>query len=292
MSDEYYYDDDDYMAGGDYEDGGMDAGFKESDFIPLDDLVYAPLHALAKSNQQLRAQVVDAIRSMGTLRQNGAEETIRLNNINIAYDQVRPEGDEGYSVDNLQMQVPLLSIVPITNLNVEKAEIDFSTEVKAEKGEDGKCAVTARICSPEQRESDFLPRVSYKMKLRSIPATEGVLRLTDLLSANQIAKKTDTTPVAVDGNLGSEEQKNTWQEVTRLKAKIKKLKQLYQKISDMIAEQERMQQISMDAFEEVTWEFDKDKYLMAQSNIANRIMEYQEKIMNREIEFGLEKDYE
>ena len=68
MSDEYYYDDDDYMAGGDYEDGGMDAGFKESDFIPLDDLVYAPLHALAKSNQQLRAQVVDAIRSMGTLR--------------------------------------------------------------------------------------------------------------------------------------------------------------------------------------------------------------------------------
>lgn len=292
MSDEYYYDDDDYMAGGDYEDDGLDAGFKESDFIPLDDLVYAPLHALAKSNQQLRAQVVDAIRSMGTLRQNGAEEIIRLNNINIAYDQVRPEGDEGYSVDNLRMQVPLLSIVPITNLNVETAEIDFSTEVKAEKGEDGKCAVTARICSPEQRESDFLPRVSYKMKIRSIPATEGVLRLTDFLSANQIAKKTDTTPVAVDGNLGSEEQKNTWQEVTRLKAKIKKLKQLYQKISDMIAEQERMQQISMDAFEEVTWEFDRDKYLMAQSNIANRIMEYQEKIMNREIEFGLEKDYE
>lgn len=292
MSDEYYYDEEDYLAGGDYEDDGSGAGFKESDFIPLDDLVYAPLHALARSNQQLRAQVVDAIKSMGTLRQNGAEETVRLNNINIAYEQVRPEGDEGYSVDNLQMQVPLLSIVPITNLNVEKAEIDFSTEVKAEKGEEGKCAITARICSPEQRESDFLPRVSYKMKIRSIPATEGILRLTDLLSSNQIAKKTDTTPVAVDGNLGSEEQKNTWQEVTKLKAKIKKLKQLYQKISDMIAEQERMQQISMDAFEEVTWEFDKDKYLMAQSNIANRIMAYQEKIMNREIEFGLEKDYE
>lgn len=292
MSDEYYYDEEDYLAGGDYDDDGSGAGFKESDFIPLDDLVYAPLHALARSNQQLRAQVVDAIKSMGTLRQNGAEETVRLNNINIAYEQVRPEGDEGYSVDNLQMQVPLLSIVPITNLNVEKAEIDFSTEVKAEKGEEGKCAITARICSPEQRESDFLPRVSYKMKIRSIPATEGILRLTDLLSSNQIAKKTDTTPVAVDGNLGSEEQKNTWQEVTKLKAKIKKLKQLYQKISDMIAEQERMQQISMDAFEEVTWEFDKDKYLMAQSNIANRIMAYQEKIMNREIEFGLEKDYE
>lgn len=292
MSEDYYFDEEDYMAGGDYDNDGSGAGFKESDFIPLDDLVYAPLHALAKSNQQLRAQVVDAIKSMGTLRQNGTEESVRLNNINIAYEQVRPEGNDGYSVDNLQMQVPLLSIVPITNLNVEKAEIDFSTEVKAEKDDEGKCSITARICSPEQRESDFLPRVTYKMKIRSLPATEGVMRLTDLLSTNQIAKKTDTTPVAVDGNLGNEVQKSTWQEVSRLKAKIKKLKQLYQKISDMMEEQERMEQISRDTFDEVTREFDKDKYLMAQSNIANRIMEYQEQIMNREIEFGLERDYE
>ena len=272
--------------------GSGQEGYKDSDFIPLDDLVYAPLHALAKSNQQLRAQVVDAIKSMGTIRQNGQEETVRLNNINIAYEQVRPEGEEGYSVDNLQMQVPLLSIVPITNLNVEKAEIDFSTEVMAEKGEEGECKITARICSPEQRESDFLPRVNYRMRISSLPATEGIMRLTDMFSSNQIAKKTDTTPVAVDGNLGTEEQKDTWQQVSKMKAKIKKLKQLYQKISDMITEQERMQQISYDAYEEVTREFDKDKYLMAQSNIANRIMEYQEKIMNKEIEAGLDKDYE
>lgn len=272
--------------------GGKAVGFKDSDFIPLDDLVYAPLHALAQSNQQLRAQVVEAIKSMGTLLQNGTEETVCLNNINIAYEQVRPEGEDGYSVDNLQMQVPLLSIIPITNLNVEKAEIDFSTEVKAEKNEKGNCSITARICSPEQRQSDFLPRVSYKMKIASLPATEGIMRLADLLSSNQIAKKTDTTPVAVDGNLGSDAQKQIRQEISKIKAKIQKLKQLYQKISDMITEQERVEQISRETFEENTREFDRDKYLMAQSHIANRIMEYQEKIMNREIELGLEKDYE
>lgn len=283
-----------HNAGGEHDGnaGTAGAGYKDSDFIPLDDLVFAPLHALAKSNQLLREQVVEAIKSMGTSRQNGTEESIHLNNINVAYEQVRPEGDEGYSVDNLQMQVPLLSIVPLTNLNVEKAEIDFSTEVKVEKGEEGQCAINARICSPEQRESDFLPRVSYKMEIKSLPATEGIMRLTDMLSSNQIAKKTDSTPVAVDGNLGSDEQKERLQEVSKLKEKIKRLKQLYQRITDLITEQERMQQISRDAFEDVTREFDKDKYLMAQSNIANRIMEYQEKVMNREIEFGLDKDYE
>lgn len=267
-------------------------GYRDSDFILLDDLVYAPLHALAKSNQQLRAQVVEAIKSMGVSRLNGQEETIQLKNLNIAYEQVRSEAAEGYSVDNLQMQIPLLSIVPLANLNVEGAEIDFSTEVQVVTEQEGECRINARICSPEQRDSDFLPRVSYKMQVKSIPATEGIMRLTDLLSTNQIAKQLDTTPVAIDGNLGSDDQKNIWQDVSRMKSKVKKLKQLYQKISDMIEEQEKLRQISKDAFEEETYDFDKDKYLMAQSNITNRIMAYQEKIMNREIEFGLEKDYE
>jgi hypothetical protein len=82
------------------------------------------------------------------------------------------------------------------------------------------------------------------------------------------------------------------QDVSKLKGKIKKLKQLYQKISDMISEQENMMELSQAGFEEDTREFDKDKYLMAQSNIANRIMDYQEQIMNKEIEYGLNKDYE
>lgn len=265
----------------------------DNDFILLDDLVYAPLHALAKSNRQLRAEVVEAIRSMGIAKQNGQEEVIHLDNLNIAYDQIRPEGEDGYSVDNLQVQVPLMSIVPITNLSVDKAEIDFSTEIKTVNNEEtGEAKINARICSPSQRESDFLPKVSYKLQVSSIPATEGVLRLTDALSANQVAKKIDTTPVAIDGDMGSADQKNTVQRVKQLKTKIGKLKQLHQKISDMIAEQERLYQISKDSFEEDTYEFDKDKYMMAQSNIINRIMEYEEEIMNLEISYGLDKDYE
>lgn len=267
-------------------------GVMDNDFILLDDLVFAPLHALAKSNQQLREHIVEVIRSMGTSKQNGQEEIIHLNNINIAYDQVRAEAEEGYSVDNLQLQVPLLSIVPMTNLNVEKAEIDFSTEVKAVMNQEtGEAKINARICSPSQRDSDFLPKVSYKLQVSSIPATEGIMRLTDSLSTNQVTKKLDTTPVVDNGDLGSEEQKALIQETKRLRVKIGKLKQLHQKIADMIAEQERLHQISMDAFEEDTYDFDKERYLMAQSNIINRIMEYQEQIINKEILYGLENDY-
>lgn len=290
--DRYYYDEYDDYDEVEYGGDDVQANLKTNEFIPLDDLVYAPLHALAKSSQQLRAYVVDAIKGMGTLKHTGQEETIQLNNINIAYEQIRQEGDEGYSVDNLQMQVPLLSIVPITSLNIEKAGIDFCTEVRAEKEAGSDCVVMARICAPEPRESDNLPRVSYQLKINSMPATEGIMRLADMLSTNHIAKKTDTTPVAIDGNLGGEEHKNTWQEVSKLKDRVKKLQRLYQKIADMIAEQEKLQEISRDAFSGETPDFNKDKYLAVQAQVASQIMEYREQIMDREIGFELEGDYE
>lgn len=275
------------------ESTGQSKEVMDNDFILLDDLVYAPLHALAQSNHRLKAEIVEAIRGLGTSKQNGQEEVIHLNNINIAYDQVRPEGEEGYSVDNLQVQVPLLSIIPVNNLGVDKAIISFATEVKAvNNAETGVTKINARICSPSQRDSDFLPRVAYKLQISSIPATEGILRLTDALSTNQVAKKTDTTPVVLSGDLGSEEQKKILKKNKMLRAKVNKLRQLYQRISDMMAEQERLQQISKDAFEEDTYEFDRDKYLMAQSSIINRIMEYEEQIVDKEILYGLERDYE
>lgn len=268
------------------------AGIMDSEFIALDALVYAPLHALAESNRLLRAQIVEAIRSMGTQRYNGSEEITHLDNINIAYDQIRQDGEDGYSVDNLQVQVPLLSIVPVANLNVDKAEIDFSTEVKAEINSETKDPqITARICAPSQRESDFLPKVSYKLSVVSVPATEGIMRLGDTLSANQVAKRIDNTPIVLNGDLGNEEQKAIMQETKQLRAKVSKLEQLHRKIAAMIDEQERLHQMSKDAFEEDTHEFDKDKYLMAQSAIVNRIMECKEQIIDREILYGLERDY-
>ena len=266
---------------------GGDPNIMDNDFMQLDELVYAPLHALAESNQRLRAHVVDSVRSMGSVKQNGQEEIIHLDNINIAYDQVRQEGDEGYSVDNLQLQIPLLSVVPVTNLTVKKAEIDFAVEVRTDTDKDGKVKINGRICSPEQRESNFLPRVSYHMEIKSIPATEGIMRLTDLLSSSQMAKQLDTTPVAMDGSLGSEQQKDTWLKISQLRTDIKKWRQLYRKVTDTLEEQERLYQISNEAYPEETYRFDRNKYLKAQSDITNRIMEAQEQIMTLEIENGL-----
>lgn len=261
----------------------------DSDFISLDDLVYAPLHALAESNLRLTEHVVDAIKSMGSIQQDGQEEIIHLDNMNLAYEQVRQEGD-GYSIDDLQLQVPLLSIVPITNLNVEKAQIEFATEVHSHIDKEGNVKINGRICSPEPRDSDFLPRVSYHMEIKSTPATEGVMRITDLLNSNQLAKQIDTTPITPDGNTGSEEQKAVRQKIAKLQGEIKRLKALYEKIRDTITEQEKLYEICKDNKENALYQVDKTKYIDKQMEIARKIMRAQEEIITLEIAGELERE--
>lgn len=268
-----------------------DAEYQDSRFIRLEELVYAPLHALVKSNQKLRAEVLETVRSMATVRQQGQEEVVQLNHMNIAYDQIRKEEEDNCRVDKLQMQLPLLSLVPLTGLSIEKADIRFAAEVFVD-GEQEENIVKARICSPEQRESDFLPKVQYHLQVGAVPAAEGILRLTDLLSANQVVQQTDTTPVGVQGRPGSDDQKQIWKEIDRLRAKVKKLKQLYQKVQHMLDEQERLYQISKDGFMENAYDYDRDKYAMVKTNIMNRIIKYQARIMDLEIAYGLDHDYE
>lgn len=272
--------------------GQKEADIMDDEFILLEDLVYAPLHALVKANQELQAQVVETIKSMGESKQNGKEETIHLSNINIAYDQLHPETEESCSVDKLQVQVPLLSIVPVTALSVEKAEISFSAEVKAVTNEAGEKKINARVCAPALRDSDFLPKVSYKLQISSVPANEGFLRLTDMLSVNQVAKKLDSTPIVLDGEPGDEEQKNFLQENKRLRARISRLKLLYRKISDMMKEQERLYEIHKDVLTEGMYEYDRNRYVMAQSRIMNQIMKYQEQMVEKELLYELEKEFE
>ena len=266
--------------------------YLNNEFLPLNELVYAPLQALANANSQLQAQTVKALKNTGTLHQSGTDEVVHLDSLNIAYEQVLPETEDEYSVDTLQMKLPILSMLPMSNLNIDQAEIAFSAEIRTCSEKENSSPILARICSPEQRDSDFLPRISYQLKLASVPAAEGLLRLTDRIGNNPVAKKMDTTPINAKGNLGTEEQKTVWMKCNHLRMKIQKLKQLYKKVSDMMTEQEKMREISQRAFEDNVYDFDADKYRMVQGNIANRIMKYQTEIMDLEIHYGLEHDYE
>lgn len=115
------------------------------------------------------------------------------------------------------------------------------------------------------------------------------MRITDILSSSQIAKKVDSTPIASDGNVGTDEQKATSMKVKSFKNRVTELKKLYQKVERTIDEQERLLEISTEAFPNDTFEFDKGKYQMIQSHIANLIMQYEQQIIDEEIKLRLDQ---
>lgn len=261
----------------------------DNQFILLDDLVYAPLHALAHSNMQLQASVVEAIRSLGTVKQNGRDEVVHLDNMNIAYEHLKPEEQEGYSVENVQLKVPLLSIVPVNNLNVKRAEIGFSTEIKVMNESDDRYKVNARICSPEQRSTDYLPKVSYNMEVRSVSAMEGLLRVTDLLSANPVAKQLDTVSLSPEGAVRSEKYSQLTQMRDKLSVQEKKLSALYQKITDTIRSQEKLQELNGKQEQKKKYQFNKESYEKFQDDIMEEVMRLKEQILQMDIQLAKEE---
>ena len=83
--------------------------YMDNDFIELKSLIYAPLEALAESNFQLQRSTLRALQEMGTLRKDGDESVIHLKTTNLAYEHIKPEQEDGYSVENIQLQVPTIS---------------------------------------------------------------------------------------------------------------------------------------------------------------------------------------
>ena len=267
----------------DYQDSQSE--IMESKFVDLNDLVYAPLCALAESNHNLRNEIINSIISMSSVDNDNQEKTYHLKRLNIAYEQLRSDIDDSYSVDTLQVQIPLLSIVPVTNLGIEESEIEFSAEVRTKEISDVKDGLyEARICSPEQRASDFLPRVSYKMKVKAIPATEGIMRLVDSLSSNQVSKKISSQAISSDGVIDEQADSSTAL-LNDLKERVIKLKHTYAKINDVSEEINQMDKIKNNISSD-----DKASFANEKAEILDEIIKYQNEIMEKEISCVISKD--
>lgn len=255
----------------------------DNDFINLGDLVYAPLEALAESDARLQRSVLDAIRDLGEVRKDGEISVIHLNNTNLAYEQLKTEQDEGCSVEHIQLQVPTLSLVPISNLDIKKAEINFSTEVRVTNQEEKGFMVNARICSMEQRNSDFLPRINYKMNVETVPATEGLLRIMDMLNTSQVAKQLDYKPLNSNGIVQTEEMKSLYQQKNETRTKIRMLQKLHDSITERVI---RVQNMDASIDEEMSDEIaEKLDYLKnMQADILKEIMELELELTDKDIE--------
>lgn len=273
------------MAENQHPDESSKTKVMDNDFMPLQELVYASLQALEESNIRLHNHAINTIKRLTSNTATNTDDIIHLKNLSLAFDQIHPD-DDGYCLDKMQLDIPVLSIISLTNLAIEKAEIDFSAEICTEIDNDGKKVINARVTSPEQRDTDHLPHISYKITVASEPGTEGLLRITDIMNTNQIARKTDSTPVSLSGELADGSQKKNWKEINHLKTNVKRLTRLYSKISEIFSAQKNIRQ-GMSNNDKAAL-LDEQKFEEYKNTIGESIIKFQNQIAELETKSCME----
>lgn len=210
-------------------------------FLPLNDLVYAPIDAIASSNARLSLAILDEIKSMGAVKIRNGEETLYLKKLNLAYERLHPtEHNEPY-MESVQIEVPLLSIIKIPNLKIKNATLEFSTEVHISENEQNAPLTVGKISSLNREKSTAQPVVNYKIDLKAVDETEGYMRILDILNANPVAKQIDASPISSDGIVQNSE-KDDFLFQRSLRQQEAALHKLHQEITEYMETRESLQE--------------------------------------------------
>lgn len=208
----------------------------ESEFTDLSSLVWAPIDAVAQSNLNINRKIIEAIEATGTKKPIIGDKITILDYMGLQYKHVKNSGDEE-AIEDMLLQVPLLSIIPLTSMKVKTAVIDFNAEVRSFKKEDQTVGFEARICAPEVRESDNISKVHFKIRLENEPITEGLARVQDIMDLQQITRSLGAKPLGDDGQVVTGQESIDLLEKRRLKKRYDKTINLGRKIDEQIHQQ-------------------------------------------------------
>ena len=171
--------------------------------LPMQQLISAPLKAACDSQLQLAQSSLKFINNIGF--QDG--DTSKGANL-IKFDLQRPvETPERIDTHTLEVQAPLLGLVPIPSLLIDDVNIDFQMEVNATRSVTGKkeseadttgkasiklgifghadVEVHGKVSSSREntRSTNQTAKYQVRVSARQQPPTEGLSKLMDIMAS-------------------------------------------------------------------------------------------------------------
>ena len=101
---------------------------KELSSIDFASMIGGPLTAVVNAQTQAAKASVDFIKEVGFSKDDNGKQT--LNNVKFSY--TKASTDENMR-DNVDLVVPLLTIVPIPYIRVEDTTIEFKAKINSDK---------------------------------------------------------------------------------------------------------------------------------------------------------------
>ena len=203
--------------------------------VELKDLVYAPLGAISDANIRLSSNIVDFLASTGDMDiDSSGKPVVNLRTIQMVYDQLRSDAMDNTVADRIGLEIPLLSIYPLSSLKVSKTKIAFDAEIKGMKAVEGDLKIYTQVSSRRQRQGSGQARFSYKVELDSTPIPEGLARFIDTLNTQAIPKRIHSKPVDDSGNKLTGRELEEYERQIQLKEQEAELTSKLEEIREMI----------------------------------------------------------
>lgn len=169
--------------------------------IELRDVVYAPLHAISYANIQLSSDIVKFLAATGDPNTDAlGKTTINLRTVQMMYEQVVNDANDNTVSDSISLEVPLLSIYPLSTLKISKSKVSFSAEVREVQTINGHPRIMAELAGSSPQRAGNCPGIHFEVELEGVPAAEGLARFVDTLNSNAVPKQLSRRPLDEKGN--------------------------------------------------------------------------------------------
>lgn len=176
--------------------------------LPIEDLIVSPIIGMAKGQAKLNEVTWKYISEVAfeTTKDKDGKDVTTARSLDVQMNRVMTNGDTGeQSIETLYSKVPMLPLVPLPSLAITSADIEFTMEVKSSEvdksstdtsgsfsasvsggfwGMKYSASMSGSVATHKEntRSTDNSAKYNVKVHAEQLPATEGMLKLSDYLT--------------------------------------------------------------------------------------------------------------
>lgn len=176
--------------------------------LPIEDLIVSPIVGMAKGQAKLNEVTWKYISEVAfvTGKDKDGKDIVTARSLDVQMNRVMTNGETGeQSLETLYSKVPMLPLVPLPSLAITSADIEFSMEVKTSEvdksstdtessiqasasggfwGMKYSVSMAGKVATHKEntRSTDNSAKYNVKVHAEQLPATEGMLKLSDYLT--------------------------------------------------------------------------------------------------------------
>jgi len=204
----------------------------ENLYMPINDLVYAPVNAIKNADVLLCDGILNQIANVSDEKLIPSQPpTMKLKNIRFLYEKVKSD-EYGDTQVTAGLTVPTASIIPLSALQISRSSVKFNIEVKTDK-KDSKILINGKPAAPKFRKTDHLPKMCFQIETEAVTLPEGISRLMDILDINQVPDVDHRVYIDPDGK-PYDDQESFW-ERNKASREMTKYQKMYERLNTALS---------------------------------------------------------